>query len=325
MAGEIVILKKKNKLDRLKVSPNLYKLDTNKQFGYEEEEGELDGVYKGNTFLGAKRNVTPTWDDDNNKWAFDGEWEELKAIQARLKLRDERGMLFEINEDTLYNRYDPFWGHKSLWTGKIMDEGSVALNSENPLDHLLIKVHRGLPKVHQIGSEQSPYMVSDSELEILSPKYEDEEMMKSGKKQVDAVVLFSKMSYDKQKAIAHLMQLPGYNNKEIDPQVIYGLVLHGAVNNTDKYFKYGSDITYQERFVQLANYTNEKLNILTKVQEAIDSGGIVLRQSTGYTFNGEKLADGTIRSLRQLHDFYLSPKNTPMVVELDNYLEAIKK
>ena len=62
MADEIVILKKVNRLEQLKVSPNLYRLNSNNM----EDEGELDGIYKGNTFLGSKRNVTPTWDSLKN-------------------------------------------------------------------------------------------------------------------------------------------------------------------------------------------------------------------------------------------------------------------
>ena len=48
MADEIVILKKVNRLEQLKVSPNLYRLNSNNM----EDEGELDGIYKGNTHMG---------------------------------------------------------------------------------------------------------------------------------------------------------------------------------------------------------------------------------------------------------------------------------
>ena len=93
MADEIVILKKVNRLEQLKVSPNLYRLNSNNM----EDEGELDGIYKGNTFLGSKRNVTPTWDSLKQQWAFDGDIEELRRIQSRLKLRDDEGKLIEIS------------------------------------------------------------------------------------------------------------------------------------------------------------------------------------------------------------------------------------
>lgn len=311
---EIVILKKVNKLEQLKVSPNLYRLNSNNM----DEDGELEGSYKGNTFLGSKRNVTPTWDTLKDRWAFDGDIEELKRIQSKLKLRDEDGKLIEINEDTLSNRHDPFWGHKSLWNGKIMDEGSTALNSKNPLDELLIRVHRGNSFVKS-GSEQSPYILAESNLEMLSPRAEIEVQNRTGKKQVKANVLLDKMGLEKMNSIAYLMQLPGYRPDEKDSEVLFNLLLNNAVNNLSKVYKYGTDITYQDRFIELAEMHNDKLNILSKVQTARDRGGIIAR-SNGYTFNGDLIDNGSVRTEKQLHDYYLNMKNVEARNELENYL-----
>jgi hypothetical protein len=53
-----------------------------------------------------------------------------------------------------------------------------------------------------------------------------------------------------------------------------------------------------------------------------DLESIFVRPSSGYTFNGEKIDGGNIRTLKQLHDYYLSPKNQPAREELDNFLAA---
>lgn len=316
MADEIVILKKVNRLEQLKVSPNLYRLNSNNM----EDEGELDGIYKGNTFLGSKRNVTPTWDSLKGQWAFDGDITELRRIQSRLKLRDDEGKLIEISEDALMNRHDPFWGHRSLWSGKIMDEGSTALNSKNPLDELLIRVHRGNSFVKS-GSEQSPYILAESNLELISPRAEIEHQNKSGKKQVRANVLLDKMSLEKMSAVAYLMQLPGYRRDEKDSEVLFNLLLNNAVNNLNKIYRYGADVTFQDRFIELAEMHNDKLNILRKVQTGRDRGGIVAK-ANGYTFNGEKIEGGSIRTEKQLHDHYLNMKNVEARAELDNYIAS---
>jgi hypothetical protein len=316
--GEIVVLKKVNKLDRLKVSPNLYKINSDNI----EDEGELDGVYKGNTFIGSKRNITPTWDRLKDQWAFDGTWEDLKNIQNKLRLRDEKGKFIEITEDTLRNKLDPFWANSLLWTTKIMEEGSTSLNSDSPLEDLLMRVHRGSSNIKKAGSEQSPYLIADASFELISPKQEDEVRSKAGKKEIDAVVSLSNMSADKMHAIAYLMQVPGYSPDERDSDVVRNTLLYGAAKNTENYYKYGTNVTYQDRFIELSKYTNEKLNILEKVQKGLDRGGIVVRPSSGYTFNGEKIDGGNIRTLKQLHDYYLSPKNQPAREELDNFLAA---
>lgn len=316
MAEEIVILKKINKLEQLKVSPNLYKLNSNNM----DEDGELDGVYKGNTLLGSKRNVAPTWDTLKDQWAFDGDIEDLKRIQSRLKLRDEDGRLIEISEDSLSNRHDAFWGHKTLWNSRIMDEGSTSLNSKNPLDELLIRVHRGNSFVKS-GSEQSPYVLAESSLELVSPRAEIEAQNRGGKKQVKANVLLDKMGLEKMNCIAYLMQLPGYRPDEKDSEILFNLLLNNAVNNLNKVFKYGAEVTYQDRFIELAEMHNDKLNILTKVQTARDRGGIVAR-SNGYTFNGDPIEGGSIRTEKQLHDYYLNMKNVEARNELENYLTS---
>lgn len=317
MEKEIVVLKKINKLDQLKISPNLYSTTSM------EKDGELDGIYKGNTFIGSKRNVTPTWDSMRERWAFDGDIEDLKRIQSKLKLRDSDNKLITITDDTLLNTEDPFWANKTLYTSKIMEEGSTSLNSERPLEELLIRVHRGSSYVKDSTVMQSSYVLADSSLELINPKAQVDDSIKLAKKKISAAKLLDGANSAKKYSIAYIMQLPGFNSTQKDDDTLFNLLFMNAVENTGKIYKYGVDITYQDRFIELANLSNDKLKITSDVVRAKLRGGIVNKPG-GFTFNGDVIDGGSIRSEKALIDYYLNPKNVDARLELDNFLEATK-
>lgn len=317
MANEVVILKKINKLDLLKIPPNLYKTDSM------DKDGEMDGIYKGNTFIGSKRNVTPQWDSLKDRWAFDGTVEDLQRIQDRLRFRDENNVLIVITEDTFRNMEDPFWASKPLWNTKIMDEGSTSLNPKNPIEELLIRVHKGASYVKDSTENQSPYLLSESNLEIINPQAQAEGNIRGTKKLLHASKLLDSSNSDKKYAIAYIMQIPGFDTSQTDDDTLLNLLFINAVENTGKIYKYGTDITYQEKFIELAELKNEQLNIALSVSKAKLRGGIVNKPG-GFTFNGDKIDGGSIKNEKALMDYYLNVKNVDARLELDNYLEATK-
>ncbi len=311
----VVVLKKINKLESLKVQPTLYNQDTYNP----EEQGVIEGQYKGNTLLGSKRNVTPSYDSLKECWSFSGTLTDLKEIQKELKLRDEDKNLIQIEEDSLVNPYDKFWGHKSLYTTKVMDEGSTALNPKNALDRLMIMVHRGSSFVKGASENQSSYVLADSNLELISPRHEIEKEAKSVDKLMEAITLLAAMGAEKMSAVAYLMELPGHKFGDLDVERLKGLLSAAAMNLNENH-RLGRGITFQDRFIELAKSTNEELNIMQKVFEAKNRGSITPNVKTGYTFKGERLDEGNVRNDRDLMRFYLNAKNYEKYNELTNYL-----
>lgn len=315
-SDSIVVLKKINRLEQIKVQPTLYKQDK-----YDPESpGELEGQYKGNTLLGSKRNVTPSYDSLKGQWAFAGTLQDLKRIQDRLKLRDENNKLIEIQEDTLTNMFDPFWAHTSLYTKKIMEEGSTSLNLNDPLEELLYLVQKGSSFVKGAKENQSAYIIADSNLELIVPRREIEAEAKSVDKTIKAIKLLDAMGLEKMNTVAYLMDLPGYQYNDKDSERLKALLYSSAAMNTHPMYKVGAGITHQDRFIELAEVNNEELNIMKKVQQAKIQGAISANTRTGYTFKGERLDDGSIKNDRDLMRFYLNHKNHESLKELENYL-----
>lgn len=311
----IVVLKKINKLENLKVQPTLYNQDTYNP----DEQGVIEGQYKGNTLLGSKRNVTPSYDSLKQRWSFSGTVADLQELQKELKLRDEAGNLIKIEEDSLTNPWDKFWGHKALYTTKIMEEGSTALNPTNAFDKLMIMVHRGSSFVKGASDVQSSYVLADSNLEIISPRHEIEKEAKSVDKLVKAMQLLGAQGAEKMSAIAYLMELPGHKYGDLDSERLKGILAAAAVNlNEDR--RAGRGITFQDRFIELSESTNEELNMMQKIMEAKMRGAITPNVKTGYTYKGERLDDGNVRNDRDLMRFYLNPRNYEKYNELTTFL-----
>lgn len=317
MAEDVVILKKINKLDQLKVQPNLYRTNTLNP----DEVGELDGQYKGNTLLGSKRNVTPIWDTLKEKWAFEGTIQDLKRLQNILKFRGRDGKVIEIDEDVFHNMEHPFWASKDLWTKKIMEDGSVPLVMNNALDELLYRVQQGNSFTKKNDEVQSSYVLADSNMELISPKRTVKLEADKVNDAMEALRLLDGMSLDKMNAVAFLLDLPGYSTSDKDSESLKALLYSSAVSNTSPISRFGSDITYQKKFIELAKTKNDELNIMQKVQRAKLLGIISSNSRTGYTFKGEKIDGGNVRNDKQLMVYFLNPKNYDMLVEVEILLK----
>lgn len=313
---DVVVLKKVNKLDQIKVQPTLYMSKTDNP----DEIGELQGQFKGNTLVGSKRNVTPIWDSLKERWAFEGELQDLLRLQNLLKLRDEKGNVIKVDEDVFINQYHPFWGAKELWTKKIMEDGSVPLVMKNPLDELLYRIQAGNSFTKKVDENQSSYILAESNLELVSPKRETK--LEAGKVNdaMEALRLLDSMGIDKMNAIAFLLDLPGYSSGDKDSDTLKALLYSSAVSNTSAISRYG-DITYQKKFIELAKTKNDELNIMQKVQKAKNYGIISSNTRTGYTFKGEKLDAGVIRNDKQMMLYFLNPKNYDILVEVEQLVQ----
>lgn len=314
---EIVVIKKINRLDKIKVQPTLY----NQKDYNPDEPGEVEGAYKGNTLLGSKRNVTPIYDTLKEQWAFEGTIQDLKRLQASLRFKDSNGQIIQVEEDVFTDMYHPFWSAKDLWTKKIMEDGSVALVMKNALDELLYRVQQGNSFTKKADENQSTYVIAESNFEIISPKRETKIAADKVSDQMEALRLLDKMSLDKMNAIAYLLDIPGYAEGEKDTDTLKALLYSSALTNVGPLNRYGSDVTYQSKFIELAKAKNDELNIMQKVQKAKMLGIISANGRTGYTFKGEKLDAGQIRNDRDLMRFYLNPKNYDFLLEVEQLIK----
>lgn len=310
---DIVILKKINRLDQIKVQPTLYRATSMDS----DEVGELEGQFKGNTLLGSKRNVTPIWDSLKERWAFEGELQDLMRLQKVLKFRDENGKVIEIDDDIFVNQMHPFWGAKDLWTKKIMEDGSIPLVMSSALDELLFRVQQGNSFTKKNDSVQSSYILAESNMELISPKRETKMEADKVNDAMKALRLLDKMGIEKMNAVAFLLDLPGYATGDKDSETLKALLYSSAVSNTAAISRYGNEMTYQRKFIELAEAKNDELNIMQKVQKAKNYGLIASNTRTGYTFKGEKIDGGNIRNDKSLMVYFLNPKNYDLLSEVE--------
>lgn len=311
--GETVILKKNSDLSKIGVIPKLYKQEQYRP----NEEGELEGDYRGNSLLGSKRNITPFWDSIKGQWSFEGTIQDLRRIQNRLKLRDSKGQLIEISEDCLTNKLDPFWGHSSLYNTRDLDmiEGSSALSSENPLQELMMRVYRGSDTVIQDNKKQSKIVSGESDLKIESPKIIEEKKVKDIDKNLKASTLLLNMGEARQKAILTIMNPGTYNINENDPVRLKNTLYYECAMDT-KPNKRFNGMSSQDKFIQLAEMPDEKLSNMAMIMKAVILGHITPNHKIGYSYKGELLNDGKIKNDQQLIDYLFELENSELYFEI---------
>ncbi len=310
---KVLILTKKDKLDKLKINRQVFGQDNQDT----RDQGELLGEYKGVSLIGTIRNVTPEWCDLREKWCFNGTVEDLKAIQKKLKLKDGNNQLIVIDEDTMYNREDPFWGNMRLWT-TMMTEGRKVLSSDDALSDLFIRVLEDTLTIEQEGKDQSKADIGDADFKITSPTSEAAAKFKTLDKDLEVSAALFNMDHKVKKAILDIMQPPGYDSSENDHSILTSL-LHTVSKDTRAMDNYTKK-TWQDRFIELSKEPAAKLGLQVNVFGAINKG-IIRRDSTnGYAMNGVRIEEGTITTDGALVKFYTDPLNSK---EYDNLLNQI--
>jgi hypothetical protein len=311
--GDTVILKKNSDLSKIGVIPKLFKQDTYRP----NETGEYEGEYRGNSLLGSKRNITPFWDSVKGQWSFEGTVQDLQRIQTALRLRDSKGELIPISNDSLTNRLDPFWAHQELYNVRDLDmvEGSAALSSDNPLQELMMRVYRGSDSVIQENKKQSKLVSGGADLKLESPTIMEEKKVKDIDKNLKASTLLLNMGEARQKAVLAIMNPATYNYNENDPTRLKNTLYHECAMDTKPNKRFGG-MTSQEKFIQLAEMPDEKLSNMSMIMKAVLLGHITPNHKIGYSYKGELLNEGKIKNDQQLIDFLFELENGELYFEI---------
>lgn len=311
---EVLIITKKDKLDKLKINKQEYGTDSMNI----KEPGELLGDYKGSSLIGTKRNVTPEYCDIRGKWCFLGDISDLKRIQAKLKLRDSDNHVITVTEETLVDPFDQFWGNTKLYTQIIMTEGRKVLTSGDPLNELLMRVYLDSLTTEKEGQKQSLSEIGDATFKITSPSSEAKAAVANVDRNLEASSLLFEMSPEKKRLILDILQPDGYSSSETNPDIIQKVAYTAFLNNQE--MPLFGNRTMQQMCIELAKAEIKELSLRKNVNTAI-SKGIIRRDSTnGYTIKGQEIDKGSIKTDMSLYSFYGDPVNG---MDYDNLLKLI--
>lgn len=331
---QLVQIRKKGGLDHIikskdgsRLQPMFYTASSQDR----TKDGNLQGNWKGKTIIDTKHILSPMWDIDNSQWHWGGTNEDLAELVKKMKLtypkgHPRAGQLIEnlqVESDRLHNMSDDVFVHPDFYGKYAMMDGRLALDLNLPKDKFMYFCHKGSLLVEDKSSDKpmSNAVKAGIRYEITSPRKESQNKRKNLDKANDARLLLKNIGGDEEKmrSIALVMSLPGYSNKtEVD--ALYILLNDMAVENITPTPKYGGK-TYQDRFTELANLTDEELKVTTDIIQAKKDG--ILRAKQGYyLFNGRNLDH--IESDIQLIAYFRDPRNQDQYLELLELKEAEK-
>lgn len=332
MESKVVQIRKKGGLDKIvknksgsTINPMLFRSKTKNR----NEEGEIEGDYRGRSLLDTKHFISPIWSDLKKAWSFEGSPQDLTRLIEAMRLRypknhPQEGQFIKGNaeEDSarLINRKDPVFNHKDLYGKYYMEFGRVSLDLSKPDQEFLYRCYRGSEVTDSREAGDAPvskYISAGTKYQIVSPRNETKKAKVNADKEVKAITLLAAMDKheERMRAVARIMELPQYA-ESTDASGVFVLLKDMAAQNVNMSSKYGK--TYQDRFIELAELADEDLNITDQVWLGKTKG--ILRKRTGhYLFNGEKL-DGLDTDI-QLVNYFRNPKNTEQYLKLVNLLE----
>lgn len=337
--SKIVQIRKKGGLDKLMKSKNgqtlnpmLFKTNSKDP----RVEGRLEGEYKGRTIIDTKHFLSPMWNDMKKRWSFAGTTEDLVRLVRLMKLKYPKGhkmagMLIQplSKEDSpsgedyrLSNRTDEVFNNSELYGKYYMENGRIGLDLNDPKQEFIFLCYKGDTSVDDRSGDKpkSSFMQAGTKYEIISPKREAQKQKGVVNKKLKAGGILASMENDepKMRAIAVIMQLPGYS-KSTDANGVFVLLNDNAVENTKHSSKFNK--TFQERFIELGELPDEDLNITLQIINAKLSG--IIRQRNGsYNFNGETLPN--LDNDVQLVNFFRSPANQDKYIQLLDLIENEK-
>lgn len=322
---QIVQIRKKGGLHTIKsnagvIIPKVFhqdKLDPN-------GEGAYTGDYRGQTILKTKRYICPMWEDLTNQWGWGSTPEKLMELINAMKLRypekhENAGQIIKCKSnqeamDRLTYRLDPLFNHPELYKF-FLEDARLSLNMKDPLQEFLFYCMKGSTIVdNKTGEVKSGFITAGMQFELVSPKQENKRKKEDVQKEVQAFVLFDKLTAneDKMRAIAEIMQLPGYS-KSTASSALIPLMRDHAVTNVEVSSRFGK--SYMDRFIELAKTPDEELETHSIIIKAKKSHKLVPR-SGYYMFQGKKLKNVT--NDIQLVNYFLDPNNQ------DDYLELME-
>lgn len=317
MEQEVLTVRRESKLGKYVKSEDIYYQKSKDYEGDGEPFDTLDVSKQG--LMGTLQNLTPHWNFNQNRWAFAGEYQDLYKIAKELKLTDKQGKIIEPDENSVFNRFDPFFGHKSLWTSTFMEDNMHSLNSKNVLDRFYTLVLKGrediddptatVNKKSKLDTERSGLVLNSNAVEkIAKGEKVDEEM--------EAMKHFINLStnWDKLKRIASIMNPPGYVDSYNDQTALKVLIKTSVIDHDEVISKYG--MSPRKYFIKLCNLDNATLDIYANITRALQQGILRVSGGKGATLMGVPIAEGGIKSEQTLIAFYLSSENVKLYDDL---------
>lgn len=316
---EVAFLKKINKLQKFTLGGRMSQPKLFGQERYNPNSNEMDDIqlkWEGNSILGAKRNLCPQWNKLDNRWAFQGTYQQLCVIAKKLKLRDRDQNIIIPDEDCFTNKEDKFFSHLTLSGTVFMVDGSISLTRDNPIEEFYMRSYLDNPEVQNSTKNQSKAMISGAELEIWSPKAETAKKRVSIDKIDEAIVALKGMSIDRQRYMANILRPTGYDPLSEDTNLLYIELRDGAALNTQKSSKFRNK-TWQDMFLELEKDSDEELFVKSRIILGRYKGAFTKKGGI-FTFMGKPLDE--VRDELDLIEYFRNPDNSNQYIELDNFL-----
>lgn len=321
---EPIILKRKSNLSQFRVDSTVYQ---QKEMDYEKDgEPILDEKFNPTmSLLGSMQNLTPHYDSDKSRWSFYGTIEDLKRIATKLSLEDPTTKkIITVDESTLHNRFDPFWGHPTLWRSVFVEENARYLEPSSPLNELYIRILRGREDIQQPDrKDQSTFDTDRSNLELISPNMDKKKKSANAAIKKKAMQIFLSLveDPDKLRIVAEILNPVDLDSAK-DNESLEALVQEEFVNNEEFVGKYGT--TALEQFIKVSEYDNQDLSVYHLGVQAIRLGIVRVSMSDGYSFRGERIHNGSIKSDTDLFKYLKEPNNAPLFLQIEKAVEAAK-
>jgi hypothetical protein len=330
MESNIVQLRKKGGIENIvkdknggKLRPMLYNTGTKDI----TVDGNLEGDYRGKTILDTRHFLSPMWNDMKKQWSFSGNEQDLVRLIDKMKLRypknhPDEGKIITATvdvHDRLTNRMDDVFNHPAFYGKYFMENGRIALDLGDPKQEFMYLCYKGDSSVQDLSSDKvvSKYFSAGSKYELISPKKENQRARKHADREVLAITLLGAMgsNEEKMRSIALIMGLPQYSSAT-DSAGLFILLKDRAVQNTSISAKYGK--SYQERFIELSEMSDEDLNVNGQVMHA-KKKGIIRKRKDHYLFNGDRI-DGVVSDI-QLTQYFKDPKRQEEYIKLLDLLD----
>jgi hypothetical protein len=323
---EPIIIKKKSNLAQYRPDTNIY---FQKDRDY-DEQGEVipdDKFNPTQNLIGAMQNITPHWDEDAGKWAFYGTVEDLQRIAKRLGLTDEKTrQIITVDEDDLYNRYSPFWGNTVLWKSLFIEDTSRYLEADKPINELFNRVLRGREDLEQPGrTDQSKLITDRASFQLISPTIEKDKKKQSADEVTKAMKLYIELISDEERLnlVYLILDPPDYEENKDDKGAIEANIQSEFVNGDEYVSKYKTST--RKFFNEVSALDNAELITYSTAIRAKKAGVIRPSMNDGYTFKGEKLDAGNIKSDAELCKFLLNPDNSDIFLAVEEALSINKR
>lgn len=323
---EPIIIKKKSNLAQYRPDTNIY---FQKDRDY-DEQGEVipdDKFNPTQNLIGAMQNITPHWDEDAGKWAFYGTVEDLQRITKRLGLTDEKTkQIITVDEDDLYNRYSPFWGNTVLWKSLFIEDTSRYLEADKPINELFNRVLRGREDLEQPGrTDQSKLITDRASFQLISPTIEKDKKKQSADEVTKAMKLYIELISDEERLnlVYLILDPPDYEENKDDKGAIEANIQSEFVNGDEYVSKYKTST--RKFFNEVSALDNAELITYSTAIRAKKAGVIRPSMNDGYTFKGEKLDAGNIKSDAELCKFLLSTDNSDIFLAVEEALSINKR